>query len=619
MSSSLSNLRQALTLLTEQIAPWGDKQINLTIEMARMQLEALESEQASGDEQKRLVALYQVSQALGSSLDLTEVLNQVMDAMIRLSGAERGFLMLLDETTGQLDVRVARNFGRETLAPREVEVSRTITREVADSGRPVITTNAQSDPRFADTDSVIQFALRSIMAAPLRARGKTVGVVYLDHKARTALFGDHDLELLTAFGSQAAVTIENARLYTLTDEALRRRVAELQTMQTIDRELNTGLDFERVMQITVDWAVRGTEAAAGWIGLKESGPAGNQVRVVASSAAAAGDEPVVAGSWTFSADTPILRPVLTAGQRLRLAASASGAARLVVPVLRESRPIALIGVERPAADFSAEAEAFLARLADHAAVAIENVRLYEAIHQANKAKSQFVSAVSHELKIPMTSIKGFADILRREMAGPVNQSQAEMLDTIRTNVDRMAVLVSDLSDISRIETGRLKLEIGPVPVAPAIEETLVGLRPSIEAKGQRLTVSVPPGLPPVSADKTRLLQALANLVNNAHKYTPPGGALSITVTQDGVLASFAIADTGVGISPADQARLFTQFFRSDDPAVREQAGWGLGLNITQQLIELQGGTINVQSELGKGSRFKFTVPLAPTSYWHDET
>jgi signal transduction histidine kinase len=315
------------------------------------------------------------------------------------------------------------------------------------------------------------------------------------------------------------------------------------------------------------------------------------------------DEPRLAALWQ----------VLAEGRRLRLSASPEGLARLLVPVLHESQPIGLIAVERPGPDFAEEAEAFLARLADHAAAAIENARLYQAVRQANEAKSQFISTVSHELKIPMTSIRGYTDILRKGMAGSVNDTQAEMLNTIRSNVDRMAVLVSDLSDISRIETGRLRLDLGPVAAATAIEETLTSLRPAVEAKGQRLSVEVEPDLPPVRADRARLAQILTNLINNAHKYTPPGGAIHIRVGRAGSQVTFAVSDTGIGISPADQAHLFTQFFRSEDPAVREQTGWGLGLNITQRLVELQGGQMSVSSELGGGSTFEFSLPTAEST------
>src|SRR3990172_2838093 len=184
MSESLPPLRQTLAALIDHPAVRQDAQTVEALRRAQLQLDALEAELASGGEQKRLAALYEVSRALGSSLDLAEVLNQVMDAVVRLTGAERGFLMLIDEASGGLDVPAARNFNRETLAPGDLEYSRTFVGEVARSGTPVVTTNAQDDPRFTSADSVLRFALRSIMAAPLRARGKIVGVIYVDNKVR---------------------------------------------------------------------------------------------------------------------------------------------------------------------------------------------------------------------------------------------------------------------------------------------------------------------------------------------------------------------------------------------------------------------------------------------------
>ena len=164
-------------------------------------------------ERGELAALYGVSQAIGSSLDLTEVLNGVMDQIIRLTGAERAFLMLVDPETGELEFRAARNMDRETIAASSFEISRSIVKQVATSGEPVVTTNAQMDPRFKAQESVIGYNLRSILCVPLRARGRVTGVIYADNRIRAGLFSDRDRDLLTTFAGQAAVRIENARLF----------------------------------------------------------------------------------------------------------------------------------------------------------------------------------------------------------------------------------------------------------------------------------------------------------------------------------------------------------------------------------------------------------------------
>jgi len=166
---------------------------------------------AQASERDELAALYDISHAIGSSLDLTEVLNEVMDQIIHLTGAERSFLMLVDPETGELEFRAARNVDRETIASSSI--SRSIVNQVATSGQPIVTTNAQMDPRFKAQESVIGYNLRSILCVPLRARGRVTGVIYADNRILTGLFSDRDRDLLAAFAGQAAVAIENARLF----------------------------------------------------------------------------------------------------------------------------------------------------------------------------------------------------------------------------------------------------------------------------------------------------------------------------------------------------------------------------------------------------------------------
>ncbi len=558
---------------------------------------------ASAEEHARLAALYQVSQALGASLNLDETLRIVMDSAIRLTRAERGFLMLF-ELGGALVFRLALDAHSERLSADQFEISRTVVQEVARTGTPVVTTDARQDPRFSQHDSIVQFSLRSILAVPLKVRGQIIGVLYVDNKARNALFSLSELELLSAFAGQAAAAIENARLYTQTDQALTARVAELQTMQTIDRQLNAALDLNRVLEVTLDWAMQRTQAGLGWIGLLETET--GLVRVAAGRGVETGQ--------VLPGDDPLLRGLLTAdgpaAKAPRQVAAVNGQpGAILAPVLREQRVVAVIVVERASPGFDGQALEYIARLADHAAIAIENARLYAALKAANEAKSEFVRTVSHELKIPMTSIKGYTDLLK--MVGPLNPQQEQFVVTIHNNVERMALLVSDLSDISRIETGQLKVDSRRLDLRALLSEALGGLRGEIEAKSQALLLQLPPELPNVICDESRLIQIISNLVSNAHKYSPASTVITISAAAESGYVRVSVADQGYGISRADQARLFSQFFRSEEPQIREQTGWGLGLNITRGLIELMGGEISVQSEPGPGSTFSFTVPQAP--------
>lgn len=287
-------------------------------------------------------------------------------------------------------------------------------------------------------------------------------------------------------------------------------------------------------------------------------------------------------------------------------------AMLSAPLRIGERIIGALGVGNriSARPFSSHEQQLLMALADYAAIAIENARLYEAVRRADQAKSEFVSVVAHELRTPMTSIKGYADMLLQGMCGPLTPQQEQFVNTMRNNVVRMQILVSDLQDISRIETGHMRLELKPVRLHDALRDALQATQAQIESRSQQLTVKVPDNLPQVKADPSRLTQILINLLSNAYKYTPEGGQISVQAWQQDGFVHCSVSDTGIGIAPEEQAKLFTKFFRSENPAVREMPGTGLGLCIVKNLVELQGGQITVESQLGKGTTFSFTVPIA---------
>ena len=241
----------------------------------------------------------------------------------------------------------------------------------------------------------------------------------------------------------------------------------------------------------------------------------------------------------------------------------------------------------------------------------------KASETANRSKSEFISLISHELRIPMTFIRGYAELLAEGDLGPVTDEQIEQLKVIESNVERMVVLVSDLSDISHIESGHLRLDLDSVSVSTVVDDVIRSVRNKVEQKDQRIAVGVPDNLPPVWADRTRLAQVLTNLVDNAHKYTPPGETIVIRAErmegdQDGSgdgMVHISVEDQGIGIRLEDQEAIFQKFFRSDEPQVHDVPGTGLGLSIAKNLVDMQGGDIWFESEWGEGSTFHFTVPV----------
>ena len=226
-------------------------------------------------------------------------------------------------------------------------------------------------------------------------------------------------------------------------------------------------------------------------------------------------------------------------------------------------------------------------------------------------KTEFVSMVSHELRTPLTSIQGYAELLLedKEIVG----EERESLTIVRKNADRLLGLINDLLDLSRIEAGRLDLQRTSLDLARLIPEVAGSLRPLIEAKRQRLRLDLGDALPAVWADADRVTQILTNLISNAHKYTLVDGSITVAARRDNGFVCVDVSDTGIGLSPEDQAQIFTKFFRVHDRSPQSSRGTGLGLVITRLLVELHGGRITLSSAPGQGSTFSFTLPALEAS------
>lgn len=587
--SQLDDIKSFLSQAGPHLA---EPNLQAGLAQALQALDALEEQMAHTTQEARLGALYRIAQAVGASLNLDEALNLVMDAVIELTHAARGCIVLV-ETDHTWRLRAGRNFYQETLQPRDLEVSRTIISRVLSSGQGLITTDAKQDPRLSGGESIILYELRSVLCHPLLAHGRIIGAIYVDNKAQSGIFTPADLDLLGAFASQAALAIENAALYTRTDQALNRRVSELETLARLDHALNAGLELRRTVALTHAWSEQISGVSRAWVWL-EAAEGVNE------------GQPLCHPEEGLPLDDTVLPRALTSAQAEQEQIPTGW--RLAAPLLHAGRAFGAILLER-AEPFDQAAINFAGHLSGRAAAAIQNALLFLKVQQANQAKSKFVSVITHELRIPMTSIKGYADLLKAGVVGELNDQQLSFVGVIRNNVERMSALVSDLADISRIETGRIRLECRRMTLKEGMEDAARTFAPRLAEKQQTLTIEAPDDLPTVYADPNRVAQILNNLLSNASKYSPPERPIRITVTAQPGGIRVAVVDCGIGISPADQEKLFTQFFRSEEAAVREEQGWGLGLSVAQRLAQVMGGEMGFESsQAGQGSTFWFSLP-----------
>ncbi|MBN2145820.1 MAG: GAF domain-containing protein [Anaerolineales bacterium] len=580
---------------------------------------------------RQLTTLNEVARSLSSTLDIDPLLKQILNSAVEILNCEAGSLLLAEPETGELVFEVVLGPASDELLGKRMSPGAGLVGKAVEERQPIIQNDVRRTKEWSEAqDQETGFTTNDLLVVPMQVKDQVLGAIEVINRKDGLPFSQDDQELLMAFTSQAAVALENARLYNLTDQTLAARVEELAVMQRIDRELNASLDVDRAMRITLEWAMRQSRSDAGLVGVHES----DVIRIMASQGYDTElntykDQtiPTSVSSIRLAIDTSQAQCLHMADSDLIEGSAYSailkgGKSQVVIPIRRETEVIGILLLESRTADTCPEdVIAFLSRLSDHAAIAISNAQLYTAVQAANLAKSDFVSFVSHELKTPMTSIRGFTDLLASGVVGVVNENQSNFLNTIRSNVDRMATLVSDLADVSRIEAGRLRLDFAAVPVAEVVEEVVRSSRAQMEAKEQTLELKIPETLPDMWGDRIRLIQVLTNLVNNAYKYTPQGGHIQINAEEtqnrwdpDGAprVIHIAVQDNGLGISPENQAKIFQKFFRADDRRIQDIPGTGLGLNITKTLVENQGGRIWFESEVGKGTVFHFTTPVVET-------
>ncbi|MGU3538708.1 HAMP domain-containing sensor histidine kinase [Methylobacterium sp. A54F] len=291
-------------------------------------------------------------------------------------------------------------------------------------------------------------------------------------------------------------------------------------------------------------------------------------------------------------------------------------AAALVPLAEVEGPLGLILLlARVSSGFPTASENVLHTFAHQAALAIRNARLFEEVDEkgrqlaaADMHKTQFFANMSHELRTPLNAVLGYSELLADGLYGPLSEKACDALERIQINGRHLLSLINDVLDFTKIEAGLLTLSLQDYALGALIESVAAAAASLAEAKGLGLEVEVAPGLPIGQGDERRLTQVLMNLVGNAIKFTD-AGSVRIGAAADGDAFVITVADTGPGIAPADQARIFDEFQQVDSSSTRRQGGTGLGLSITRRLVLLHGGRIEVESEIGHGAVFRVVLPI----------
>ena len=289
---------------------------------------------------------------------------------------------------------------------------------------------------------------------------------------------------------------------------------------------------------------------------------------------------------------------------------------LAVPLLREERIMGALTVWRKqAGSFSTEVVNLLQTFATQSALAIQNARLFREIEEksqqieaANRHKSEFLANMSHELRTPLNAIIGFSEVLGERLFGELNEKQAEYTDDILSSGRHLLSLINEILDLSKVEAGRMELELAAFDLPLAIDNARTFVRERATRHGITLDVTIDERLGEFVGDERKIKQILLNLLSNAVKFTPEGGRIGIEARQADGVVELSVTDTGVGIAPEDQARIFEEFRQVGSDYAHKGEGTGLGLTLAKKFVELHGGRIWVESEVGKGSRFIFTLP-----------
>lgn len=628
-------------------------------EKARRATEALEATVAERTQEIRAQAaeiaaqkdsielLGEIGKEITASLDLDTILfklyervNQIVDASIFGVGLYRPEKNLIEYSLAIENGKRYAPYTRDTRDKNQFAVW------CVDNRKPVLLNDVATEsrkyiPSYRHDKGLLEDGTTaqppvSMMYLPLVAQDRVLGVLSIQSFKKNAYTEQH-VTLLENLAAYTTIALDNAGAYRLINEReheIRARAAELATINRITQALSTQLEMDRLIPLVGDQVREVFRAPIAYVSLLDRSTMMLQFPYAYGEDA----QPRPFGEGLTSEIIRTGQPLLINedmdASRARLGIQRVGrraASYLGVPIPSGGETIGVISVQttEEVRRFTEADQRLLSTVASAVGVAIHNAKLFEdarqaraAAEEADAAKSSFLSTVSHELRTPLTSVLGFAKIIRRRLEERlfglipeddrrVQQTKRQVIENLNVVVsegERLTKLIDDVLDLAKIEAGKFTWNMASLALPEVIERALAATASLFEAKKLNLVRNLEPGLPPLTGDRDRLIQVVINLISNAVKFTDSGSITCSARLGDGEIA-VSVADSGIGIAPADHSKVFEKFKQVGDTLTDKPKGTGLGLPICKEIVEHHGGRIWVESEPGKGSTFSFTLPI----------
>lgn len=613
-------------------------QASIAVENARL---FRESERRAREQ----ALLREMAVRLGSMLSLDDILPYlVREIRVALEGSNAA-IALVDES-GEVTTRVydLTTFEENQLFTTKVSRKRdasVVWREFQ-KGRSLVFRPGHTPPELGTSDEFTYFDLYPtgiVMVVPIHRRGRLMGFIEVTLELPNIRFEDNKTQLLESIADQAASAIDSTRLY----QREQRRLRQIERVQSSGRLISSELVMQNLLDLIVEEAAGIFEVSAVTLEMPD---ATKRYYVVHAAHGLSQDfiqqrrglidKKNLEDTTTELLRIPFYIPDLVSYElnnhnedQANLCRQEKLQSVLIVPLVKGKNILGNLNLYSYESEdlkyhFTEEDIEIAQLLASQVTIAFDNADLFRKLEEralelaeANRLKSQFLATISHELRTPMNSILGFSDTLLTGIYGALNEKQISRLERIHRNGRNLLALIDDLLDLSKIDAGRMEIELLELNLHDEIQTCISSIESQVQAKNLYLRIEIPNNLPKIIADPLRLRQVINNLLGNAVKFTKDGG---VTVkieeyydkTDDEkthLMLATSVIDTGIGIGPNDQPIIFDEFRQADGSTTRQYGGTGLGLAISKRLIELMGGRIWVDSEVGHGSTFTFTLPI----------